>query len=213
MTLHKVLAVCTGKAAPSDAKSGVTGYFKTSQSGPVPVTEDGMFGDFIGDLDHHGGVDQAVYIFGDDDRIWWEQKLGYTCPAGFFGENLLIGNLSCVDLCLGDILQCGNTMLQITSPRIPCATYASVMKTKTALKDFYAAGRPGAYARVLQTGQIAQDDDVTYIPFVGERITVPENMAAYHANFPDDHFFERALTVPAHFKLHIEARARLGLKG
>jgi len=213
MTQHKLRAVCTGQAEASNAKSGVTGYFKTPQTCAVDVTTKGISGDFIGDLDHHGGVDQAVYVFGEDDRLWWEYKLGYPCPAGFFGENLLISDLSSADLCLGDIFQIGRVMLQVTSPRIPCATYAAVMKTKTALKDFYAAGRPGAYARVLQAGQITRNDDVTLIPYVGERITIPENMAAYRANFPDDAFFERALTVPAHYKLHIEARARLGLKG
>ena len=209
----KVLAICVGQSVASDAKSGVTGYFKKPQSGAVEVTADGLVGDFIGDLDHHGGVDQAVYIFGDADRVWWQDKLRRDCPAGFFGENLLISDVQSADLCLGDIFQIGDVMLQITSPRIPCVTYASVIKDKSAMKDFYAAGRPGAYARVLTAGRIAADDEVALIPYVGERITIAENMAAYRANFPDTAFFDRALTVPAHYKTHNEARARLGLKG
>jgi len=209
----KILAICVGQPAPFAAKSGVTGYFKQPQDGPVAVTADGVAGDFIGDLDHHGGVDQAVYLFGENDRLWWQDKLARECPVGFFGENLLIDGLSSADLCIGDIIQVGQVMLQVTSPRIPCATYAAVIKDKSALKDFYAADRPGAYARVLQDGDITAGDTATLIPYQGERISIVENMAAYCTNFPDLSFFERALTVPAHFKLHIEAKARLGLGG
>ncbi len=207
----KILAVCTGRAQPSDAKSGRTGYFKIPQSGQVEITESGLASDFIGDLEHHGGVDQAVYLFGETDRTDWENRLNRSCPPGFFGENLLISDLKSTDLCLGDILTVGTTQLQITSPRIPCATYASVIGEKTALKDFYDAQMPGAYARVLTGGHVKAGDPVAIVPWAGTRISVVENMAAYHRNFPDLSFLERALTVPAHYKLHIEAKKRLSL--
>lgn len=209
----KVLAVCTGQSAKSNSKSGVTGYFKSPQPGPVAVTTSGLAGDFIGDFANHGGVDQAVYIFGEPDRMWWQDRLGHDCMPGFFGENLLISDIRSAALAIGDILKIGDTMLQVTSPRIPCVTYANVMKSKSALKDFYDAGRPGAYARVLVAGTLNKNEQVDLIPYQGERITIAENMTAYRANFPNLSFFERALTAPAHYKLHIEARARLGLKG
>lgn len=207
----RVLAVCTGRPTPSKAKSGETGYFKAPQDGPVKFGSGGLDGDFIGDLEHHGGVDQAVYIFGDLDRVAWSERLNRPCPAGFFGENLLISDLQSADLCLGDILVIDETQIQITSPRIPCATYASVIGEKTALKDFYQAQMPGAYARVLTEGSVSSGDQVTYNPWSGTRISVVENMAAYRNNFPDPKFLERALTVPAHYKLHLEARKRLSL--
>ena len=207
----KILAVCIGQSEPSEAKSGITGYFKKPVAQPVAVTRMGVSGDFIADLDNHGGVEQAVYIFGDLDRQDWSVRLDRPCPPGFFGENLLIGDLRSADLCLGDILVIGDVQIQITSPRIPCATYASVIKMKSALKDFYDAEMPGAYARVLAEGQLDAGADVQLIPWQGERISVIENMAAYRRNFPDPTFLERALTVPAHQELHVEAKKRLAL--
>jgi hypothetical protein len=47
-------------------------------------------------------------------------------------------------------------------------------------------------------------------PFAGDRITIIENMRAYRGNFRDTAFLERALTVPAHYKLHALAKQRLG---
>lgn len=107
------------------------------------------------------------------------------------------------------MLTIGDVMLQITSPRIPCATYASVTGGKAALKDFYAAERPGAYARVLQTGDLCAGQPVTLTPYDGDRISIIDNMRAYRTNFADPAFLTRALGVPAHYKLHAEARARL----
>ena len=205
----KVIAICTGKLQAFSTKSGQTGYFKQPQSGPVRVTKDGVQGDEIADLKHHGGLDQAVYLFGDKDRQAWEARLNRSCPAGYFGENLLISELASADLYLGDLLTIGDVVLQITSPRIPCATYAAVTQDKTALKDFYAAKMPGAYARVLKGGSITADDTCIQVSYEGERISVVENMTAYHSNFTDQDFLRRALTVPAHHKLHLEAKARL----
>jgi MOSC domain-containing protein YiiM len=167
-------------------------------------------GDTIIDRKHHGGIDQAVYVFGDTDRHWWSQTLRRDIPAGFFGENLLVSDLGTSDLALGDIFQIGAVMLQVTSPRIPCATYAAHIGTSHAIKQFYAAARPGAYARVLTAGTVYQGDSVTLMRFADPRITLAENMAAYLAGFTDHRFLSRALQTPAHHKLHELANARLG---
>jgi MOSC domain-containing protein YiiM len=203
----KVISVLRGKPEPTPAKSGMTGHFKKPVTGALRIERLGLSGDTICDTKHHGGVDQAVYIFGDLDRIWWAERLDRDVPAGFFGENLLLSDLTSATLCLGDVLAIGDVRLQITAPRIPCATYAAHIGTKHALKDFFAAGRPGAYARVLSEGMIEAGMTVDHIPFDGPRITVVENMQAYQDKFRDHDFLRRALEAPAHHKLHEIARA------
>lgn len=205
----RLLGVQTGKPEPTPAKSGLTGHFKKPVTGPIEIGRLGLAGDTICDLEHHGGVDQAVYLFGEPDRLWWQAKLERSLPAGFFGENLLILGLYSASLAIGDRLEIGEVTLQITSPRIPCATYAAHIGDAQAIRQFYKAERPGAYARVLQTGQVRSGDLVTLHPYGGDRITLIEQMSHSLRNLRDTAFLRRVLSVPAHFKLHDLADNRL----
>lgn len=205
----KVLSIQTGKPEPTPAKSGLTGHFKKPITGPVQIGPLGLSGDTICDLDNHGGVDQAVYLFGEPDRVWWQAELGRELPAGFFGENLLISDLLSADLAVGEKLTIGDVMLEITAPRIPCATYAAHIGDPQAIKQFYRAARPGAYARVLQTGQITAGQPVEFTSYNGDRILIIESTRHYLRHFDDPDFLARVLTVPAHHKLRALAQERL----
>ena len=205
----KVLSVLVGQPEKTSAKIGLTGHFKKPVA-EAEITKDGVAGDHIMDRNNHGGVDQAVYIFGEVDRAWWAEALDRDVPPGFFGENLLVSDLETGGLAIGDVMTIGNVILQIASPRIPCATYAAHIGDGQALKQFYAAGRPGAYARVLESGAVGVGAAVTLSPYTGDRITMVDNMQAYLGKFADDAFLGRALNVPAHYKLHDLARQRLG---
>ncbi|MEL6837692.1 MAG: MOSC domain-containing protein [Pseudomonadota bacterium] len=206
----EILSIQIGKPEKTPAKTGLTGHFKKPVEGPVAVGLMGLAGDAICDLDNHGGVDQAVYMFGQPDLDWWAKELNRDIPPGFFGENLVISDLVTASLAIGDILTLGDVVLQITSPRIPCATYAAHIGDGRAIKQFYAAERPGAYARVLKEGHVSKGMPVTLQPYDGDRITVVENMRAYRMKFKDEAFLRRTLHVPAHHKLHALAKERLG---
>lgn len=205
----QVLSVLIGKPEPTPAKSGTTGHFKWA----VPSAEiapKGLQGDYIADLENHGGPDQAVYVFGDRDRAWWSKKLGKPLRPGYFGENLLISALETGDLAAGDQFHIGKVILEVTSPRIPCATYAAHVGVPQDIKDFYKAARPGVYSRVLAPGLIYQGDAVQLVPYDGIRLSMSEMMAAYQENHRDQGFLRRALHTPAYYKLHQLARTRLG---
>ena len=204
----RCLAICAGTPQPIAAKSGRTGHFKT----PLPGAEIGplgVMGDHIVDTDHHGGPDQAIYLFGEADRVWWSDALNRPLPAGFFGENLLIEGLASADLALGDVLVVGSVRLQITAPRIPCVTFAVRIGDPDGVKRFIAANRTGAYARVLRPGAVHPLDPVALHPFPGERIPIPEHFARFMEGRMDDDYLRRTLAIPAHTGLHDLARARL----
>lgn len=207
--MMEILAICTGTPQPTTAKSGLTGHFKTPVAGAVAVHALGLAGDHICDLNHHGGVDQAVYIFGTDDRAFWSKAYGKPLDPGFFGENLLVSNLARADLCIGDIVTISDTVLQITSTRIPCATFQAHIGQKTAMADFLRARKAGAYARVLTQGTVAAGQQMHITPFDGTRISVADDMQHYVDGFRDRAFLERLLTVPAHYKQLDMARERL----
>lgn len=205
----RVLAVCTGSAQPIRAKSGRTGHYKTPQAGAVTVGVTGLHSDTIVDTAHHGGPEQAVYVVGEADRIWWEQILKRPLPAGFFGENLLIDDLACADLALGDVLEAGDVTLQITAPRIPCVTWNVRIGDPRGVKMFNDAARPGAYARVLRKGAVTAFDPVVHIPFDGARVSIPDHFERYVNDRMDAAYFRLLLRIPCHAAIHEMARNHL----
>lgn len=148
---------------PNAKKPGATGIFKTPAAGPVSVHRLGVADDFIGDLEHHGGPDQAVYLYGADDYAWWSARLGEVLDPGTFGENLTLG-ASLDDARIGDRFEIGEVLLEVTAPRIPCGTLATRMNDVGFVKTFREARKPGAYARVLREGALAAGDAVTFRP-------------------------------------------------
>src|SRR5437763_605949 len=102
-----------------------TAILKRPVTGPVDVGELGLVGDEVGSKKHHGGPDQAVYLYGRDDYAWWERELDEELAPGTFGENLTVEGLHSAELRIGDRLEVGDAVvLEVTAPRIPCATLA-----------------------------------------------------------------------------------------
>ncbi|MCC7207090.1 MAG: MOSC domain-containing protein [Anaerolineae bacterium] len=144
-------------------KSEATGIYKIPTAAPVAVGVEGLVGDVISNKKHHGGPDQAVYIYGGRDYAWWAEALGESLAPGTFGENLTISDLESAPVCIGDRLQVGEALLEITGPRIPCAKLAARMGDPQFVKRFKEAERPGLYCRVIRTGNVCAGDPVTVV--------------------------------------------------
>lgn len=200
--MTKLISVNIGKAQSIAGKSGTSGIFKTPQTGDVDIGNLGLTGDDIIDTKHHGGVDQAVYIYFQPDYEWWAKELGRDMPIGIFGENLTISSLKSQDMNVGDRIEIGDVLLEITSPRIPCVTLASRMDDKQFPKKFLASDRPGVYCRVLKTGSVRADMPVRYIPYEGPK--VPVNLMVKNSLKPDPSLTDLFLSVPVHYKTRQE---------
>jgi MOSC domain-containing protein YiiM len=146
---------------------------------PVEIKTLGIEGDAICDTKHHGGPDQAVYVYGGADYAWWSDELGTELAPGTFGDNLTISDLESAKLNVGDYLHIGDITLQITSPRIPCGTFATRMGDTQWVKKFRKAERPGLYCRVTKEGVIKSGDPVTVEKYNGETISILD-MYRYH---------------------------------
>lgn len=173
----KLLSINIGVPQPTPRKNSnhQTGIFKQPTPGPVEVGPEGLTNDFIGDHKHHGGPDQAIYVYGQTDYDWWATSLGERIQPGLFGENLTIAGLTCTTFNIGDKLRfSGGVVLQVTSPRIPCATLAARMEDPAFAKKFRHAERPGMYCRVLQTGTLQAGETVTITPYTGETLSLIE---------------------------------------
>ena len=163
----KLISVNIGKAQAIGAKSGQTGIYKQPVQSSVAVSRLGLEQDTICDTENHGGVDQAVYVYGELDYAWWSQTLGKDLHPGTFGENLTVSGLESAPLQLGDRFTVGEVRLEVTSPRVPCVTLAARMEDPAFVKRFRQAERPGVYCRVVQPGQVQVGDEVTLQTFYG----------------------------------------------
>ena len=204
----KIVSINVGQAEPlqggkTEKDAYLTGIYKRPVTGPIGVTTEGLAGDCIGNLTYHGGPDQAVYLYGMPDYAWWESTLGRPLGPGTFGENLTLSELDNFALALGDRFSIGELILEVTSPRIPCATLSRRMGDSAFLKKFRHAERPGPYCRVLREGTVRVGDAVRHEPFSGERVTM---MEIFHTEFVPS---KDAATLRRHLAAPLAIRLRL----
>lgn len=194
----KLMSVNIGKEQQLQKVDKVitTGIFKLPASGRVRVGELGLEGDVIMDKKHHGGPDQAVYVYGQADYDWWREQLGRDLPPGIFGENLTISELESASFNIGDVLIVGEVKLQVTAPRIPCSDFAARMEDLQWVKKFRAAERPGLYCRVLQQGFVQAGDPVSVEKYAGETLSLVQMYRDYYESKKDEALIQRHLAAP-----------------
>ncbi|WP_221148647.1 MOSC domain-containing protein [Rhizobium sp. NZLR8] len=196
----KILALCIGNPERLAGKSYKTGIFKHAVNGAVMIDAEGLVGDAICNSKHHGGVDQAVYLEGSVCLDWWARELGHPINLGTFGENLVIEGLDNRQVAVGDRFMTGELVLEVTSCRIPCATFAARMNDPKFVKRYTQAGRPGIYCRVIANGIVEAGLPVAYAPFSGARVTMPEMMETFGRQLSVEDR-QRYLSAPIHYKL------------
>jgi MOSC domain-containing protein YiiM len=173
-----------------------TGIFKFPTQEAVKVTKLGLEGDLIASKRHHGGPDQAVYVYGAGDYAWWSKELGREIAPGTFGENLTISELESAQFNIGDYIRVNDVTLQVTAPRIPCGTFATRMNDPQWVKKFRHAERPGLYCRVIQEGFVKTGDPVAIKRYTGETISISEMFCDYYEKNKSEETLRRHLDAP-----------------
>ena len=158
---------------------GVSAIDKRPVEGPVAVRALGLHGDIQADREHHGGPWKAVYLLSDSDVEQWEPEFGGPIPIGFFGENLRVTGIDTSQLQIGTELEVGSggLRLQITTPRIPCQTFAHRTGRPKWVRRFTEGGRPGAYARVLAAGPVQAGEEIRVVAVPAHGVTIGRVLA------------------------------------
>lgn len=191
----KLESIQIGVAQPTpDREQTLTGFFKRPVAS-AQVTTNGVANDVIADLVHHGGVDQAVYVYTRDDYEAWERELGRTLPGGSFGENLTIVGISSADVMVGDHFTLGSVVLEASSARIPCNTFKAAMDEPGWVERFRHFRRPGFYARVIAPGEVTVGQLVTHTG-AQATISILETLDLYYDPNADVSRLEAALASP-----------------
>src|SRR5262245_14286836 len=142
---------------------GRTGIDKRPAPGRVYATHTGLIGDNILDTRHHGGIDQALYAFAREDAQYWATELDREVGPGAFGENLSTEGLDITGALIGERWAVGETVLEVSFPRIPCKVFAGFWQVPDLIRRFTDHGVPGAYLRVITEGTIGAGDQIDVI--------------------------------------------------
>lgn len=217
--ISKVLFLKSGKVSLNDSLSKKNPQFSSGiKKYPIKngyLTKVGLRGDEQGDTLHHGGETKAVLFFSKKSY----EKLNELSGNDFqyddiahYGENIVVGEIDENDICVGDILQIGNAKVEVSQPRQPCWKLSANTKTKNMTTLIYNNGLTGWYARVIDEGEITQDDEIILLKRVYPNLTI----AALNRAIVDPHE-DRELTKAAiecevlgtPFKTSLEGRSKL----
>jgi MOSC domain-containing protein YiiM len=168
------------RPAPWRGQTVVTAIWKAPVAGRVPVRGVNVDGDQQGDLEVHGGVDKAVYAYAGEDADWWAEQLRREVGPGSFGENLTTRGLDVTGAVIGERWRAGGVLLEVSSPRAPCFKLGIRMGSQRFPRRFAAAGRPGAYLRILAEGEVAAGDPVQVVHRPSHGLTVGDVAFIYH---------------------------------
>lgn len=185
----RITSVNVGQAQVLEGVLATTGIVKVPWDGPVEIKRDGVTGDAVCNRQHHGGPDQAVYVYGGDDYAYWAELLDAELAPGTFGENLTIEGLASAEYHLGDRFRIGTTVLE-------CSTLGARMGDPRFPVSFRAAERPGLYLRVIEEGTIRAGDEVRVEAPSHDAVSILEVFRENYNSSPSVETLRRFLAAP-----------------
>lgn len=170
----RVSALMVGKSAllPDGKRSAIA---KHPVAGPVRIDRLGLAGDTQVDKRHHGGPEMAVHLYPLAHYAFWRGQLGdhpLLDDPGAFGGNLAVEGLDETQVRLGERFRLGTALLEISQPRMPCATIERRFERKGMVAAILASGRCGWYCRVIEEGEARAGDALEPVPDTGTPHTV-----------------------------------------
>ncbi len=163
-------------------KRGTTAIWKTPVEHRVPVAGVNLAGDDQADRRFHGGPDKAAYAYAREDYDWWSRELDRPLEPGTFGENLTVEGLDVTASVVGERWAIGSALLEVAQPRTPCWKIGARMEDPDFPVWFAAAGRPGAYLRIVSEGDVGAGDAVEVVERPAHGLTVGEVARIYHGD-------------------------------
>jgi MOSC domain-containing protein YiiM len=96
-----------------------------------------------------------VNVYPVEHYPYWAQATGLIhLQSGGFGENFTTEGLLESDVCIGDIFEIGESLVQVSQPRQPCWKLARRWHMKDLALRVQETGRTGWYFRVLKEGHV-----------------------------------------------------------
>jgi len=140
--------------------------WKSPVLGRVALRGVNFSGDDQADRTVHGGRDKAVYAYAREDYEYWRRAEAVVTSPGLFGENLTTEGVELSNVIAGERWAVGSAVLEAAQPRLPCFKIGMRMDDAYFPRRFMAAGRMGAYFRIVKEGDVGASDvvQVTHRP-------------------------------------------------
>jgi len=179
--------VATPREIEWRGRRATTSIWKAPVPGRVQVGRVNLTGDEQADHRFHGGVDKAIYAYAREDYDWWADELRSPLTDGTFGENLTLEAVDVTRSVVGERWRIGSALLQVTGPRTPCWKLGARMADPGFPQLFAGAGRPGAYLRIVEEGEVGAGDPVELAHRPGHGLTVGDVARIYHRDRAQAH--------------------------
>ena len=176
MATPRVVSVNVGlpRTTTWAGRSVTSGIWKEPVQGRVAVEGVNLHGDDQADRRVHGGPDKAVYAYAVEDYAWWAVELGDALDVGTFGENLTTEGIDLGACVIGQRWHVGSTVLEVAQPREPCFKLGMRMGDADFVGRFGDSGRPGAYLRIVEPGDVGAGDPIVTDPPPAHGLTIAE---------------------------------------
>lgn len=191
----QTLSIGQAQAHPHQSGTVSSAIVKQPTSEPLRLTLTGLAGDQQADLRYHGGLDKAVCVYAAEHYPFWKEKLGRALPLPGFGENFTTVGLLEDEVCIGDVYQIGEVVVQVTQPRQPCYKLAMRHQIKDMAVQVTESGFTGFYLRVLKPGMVQAGAEITLLE--KGRLTIAEANRVMHVDRQDQQGIARVLQEPA----------------
>jgi MOSC domain-containing protein YiiM len=153
-------------------------------------------GDEVANPDYHGGQDRVVCLYPYEHYAHWESIFGKALAKTAFGENLTVSNMKEDQVCIGDVFQIGEAVLQVSQGRYPCATINKRNNNNLLLKSVIDLGFTGYFFRVLKEGKISSNSQIKKLVSHPKQVTVSSvHHLFFHEQSPTNEAIQKILNV------------------
>jgi len=199
MMVYELLSLNVGKPAPmpGQKREVISAINKAPVQERLFLSRVNFTGDEQADLVHHGGEDKAVCVYSYDHYLYWEATLSVKLAYGAFGENLTVQGMRETDICIGDIFQLDEAVVQVSQPRQPCHKLAAKHDIADLAVQVQNTGFTGFYFRVLQEGWVSSQCTLERIHRDPGGVTLEAANQIMHHDKKNREGIERILAIPA----------------
>ena len=175
-----------------------TGIWKEPVDGPRMVRRLNVDGDGQGDLQGHGGVNRAVFVYQIESYRYWQAQLERDdFVYGQFGENFTVAGMPDDEVCIGDRYRIGEAIFEVSQPRVTCYRLGLRMNEPRMPALVVAHHRPGFYLRTVQEGRVESGDLIEKLETGSEAMTIAEIDGLLYLPHRSRKALVRALKLPA----------------
>jgi MOSC domain-containing protein YiiM len=167
-------AVFTGqpKSISDERGTWTSSIFRERTKDPVFISVQGLAGDRVAQP-YHGGLGAAICVHLAEHYAFWNARFNMGLQAGYFGENVTLGNVTEDQICVGDHVRLGTAIVQVSGPRVPCANLARRIGRPDWVKLTVRENRTGFYLRVLEPGVVQEGDMWSLEKRINEAGSIP----------------------------------------